>query len=94
MIFGNLGKMGEMLKQAKQIKDELSKARFEAESGGVRAVVNGEMDIVELKITPGMDSFKAESAAKEAVNKALRTAKAEAAKLMSKMTGGLQLPGK
>ena len=89
MIFGNLGKMGEMLKAAKQMKDALSRARFEGEAGGVRAVVNGEMDLLELKIPPGAN----ESLVKDAVNRALKTAKAEAAKMMSKMTGGLNLPG-
>ena len=89
MIFGNLGKMAEMVKQAKALKDEMSRARFEEERGGVKVVVNGEMEVLELKIPPNTS----ESTVKDAVNRAMQKAKAEAAKIMSKLTGGLSLPG-
>lgn len=93
MIFGNIGKMGEMLKQAKQLKEELSKARYEGEAGGVKVVINGEMEIVELKIPPDMSPGKIESSVKEAVNRTLKTAKNDMAQKLGKITGGLQLPG-
>ena len=89
MIFGNLGKMAEMVKQAKALKDEMSRARYEAEGSGVWAVVNGEMEILELKIAPEAK----ENTVKDIVNKAIRSAKAEAAKSLQKMTGGMSLPG-
>ncbi|MDD4178995.1 MAG: YbaB/EbfC family nucleoid-associated protein [Candidatus Margulisbacteria bacterium] len=92
-MFGNMGKMAEMMKQAKRMKDEMSRARFEGEAGGVKVTVNGEMDLLEVKIPPEMTAQKIEGSVKDAANKALRTAKSEAAKLMSKMTGGMQLPG-
>lgn len=93
MIFGNLGKMGEMLKQAKQLKDELAKARYEGEANGVRVVVNGEMEIVELKIPPDMPVSKIETSVKEAINRVMRAAKTDMAQKLGKITGGLQLPG-
>jgi DNA-binding protein YbaB len=89
MIFGNLGKMGEMLKQAQQLKSEIGKARYEAESGGVRVVINGEMEITELTVPPGA----AAGAIREAVNRGLKAANSDMAQKMSKITGGLQLPG-
>jgi len=89
MIFGNLGKMAEMVKQAKALKDEMSRARYEAEGNGVRVVVNGEMEIVELKIEAGAK----ENAVKDIINQAVKKAKAEAAKSLQKMTGGMSLPG-
>lgn len=89
MIFGNLGKMAEMVKQAKALKDEMSRARFEEERGGVKVIVNGEMEIVELKIAPNTS----ESNVKDAINHAIHKAKGEAAKIMSKLTGGMSLPG-
>jgi hypothetical protein len=89
MVFGNLGKMAEMLKQAKMLKDEMSRARFEEERGGVKVIVNGEMEIIELKIMPNTS----ESAVKDTVNRALHKAKAEAAKLMQRLTGGMNIPG-
>lgn len=89
MIFGNIGKMGEMLKQAKQLKDELSRARYEAEAGGVKVVINGEMEITELTVPPNAPA----SSIKEAVNRALKEAKNDMTKKMTKITGGMQLPG-
>lgn len=91
-MFGNLGKMGEMLKQAKAMKDAMSKVKCEAEAGGVKVVVNGEMDILEIKIPPEVSIVRAEGLVKEAANKALRSAKVEAAKMMQGLTGGLSLP--
>jgi len=93
MIFGNIGKMGEMLRQAQKLKEELSKARYEAEAGGVRVVINGEMEIAELIIPPNVGAGKIEPAVKEAVNRALREAKNDMTKKMTKITGGMQLPG-
>lgn len=93
MIFGNLGKMGEMIKQANKIKQAMSRVRCEGEAGGVKAVVNGEMDLIELKIPADMPASKAEGLVKEAVNKAMHSAKMEAAKAMQGLTGGLSLPG-
>jgi len=92
-MFGNMGKMAEMMKQAKQVKDQMSRARFEGESSGVKVLVNGEMEVLEVKIPPELAPAKAEGAVKDATNKALKNAKAEAAKMVSKMTGGLNLPG-
>ena len=93
-MFGNLGKMGEMLKQAKAMKDAMSKIKCEGEAGGVKVTVNGEMDVLEVKIPPEAGS-RAEELVKEAANKALRSAKMEAAKKMQGLTGGLggMIPG-
>lgn len=89
MIFGNIGKMGEMIKQAKQLKDEISRSRYQAEAGGVKVVINGEMEIVELTVPPGANT----NLIKDAVNRGLKTAKADMAQKMQKITGGLSLPG-
>ena len=93
MIFGNIGKMGEMLKQAKQLRDELAKAKYEAEAGGVRVVVNGELEIVELKLSPDIPMGKVESLVKEAVNRVLKNAKSDMSQKLGRITGGLSLPG-
>lgn len=92
-MFGNLGKMAEMVKQAKALSEELKRSRYEGESGGAKAVVNGEMEVLELQLPLNADRQKGSQLAKEAVNRALRLAKSEATKVMSKMTGGLGLPG-
>ena len=93
MDFGKLGQMAEMMKQAKALQEEMKRARYGGEAGGVKVVVNGEMEILELNIQPGLPVNKIEPAVKEAVNKTLRAAKQDMAGKMSKMTGGLKLPG-
>ncbi|MDD5593907.1 MAG: YbaB/EbfC family nucleoid-associated protein [Candidatus Margulisbacteria bacterium] len=95
-MFGNLGKMGEMIKQAKQLKDEMSRARYESEANGVKVVINGEMEIKELTIPEEMtDHRRIESSVKDAVNRGMKTAKEDMARKMSKLTGGMggMLPG-
>lgn len=93
MIFGNLGKMGEMLQQAKKIKDAMAKVKCEGEAGGIKVIVSGEMDLLEISIPPETNPKNIEKLVKDAANKALRGAKVEAAKMMQGMTGGLSLPG-
>src|SRR3989338_7868352 len=91
-IFGNLGKMGEMLKQAKAMKDAMSRVKCEGEAGGVVVTVNGEMDILEIKIPPEVSLARAGQLVKEAANKALHSAKTQAAKMMQGLTGGPSFP--
>ena len=92
-MFGNLGKMGEMMMAAKKIQDEMKRARYETVHDGVRAVINGEMEIIDLFIPPDLKIEKIGPAVRAAVNQGLKTAKEDMAKKMSKLTGGLQLPG-
>jgi len=96
MIFGNLGDMAgmmkkamEMQKQMKKIKDELSKARYEAEVNGNKVIVNGEMEILEMHAGENL-SIKD---VKEATNKALKKAKEDAANKLGDVTGGMNIPG-
>lgn len=84
-MFGNLGKMGEMVQKARQLQAEIKQARYEAEQNGVKVVINGEMEIVDLNFPPDAKP----AAVKEAVNRCLKTAKEDMAKKMSKITGGM-----
>ncbi|OGC06290.1 nucleoid-associated protein, YbaB/EbfC family [candidate division WOR-1 bacterium RIFOXYD2_FULL_36_8] len=100
MVFGNLGNMGNMMKQAmemqknlKRIKDELKHARYDSEEGGVSVVVNGDMEIQEIKIPTGIDERRLEDTVKKAVNKALKKAKDDAAGKLKNITGGMSIPG-
>jgi nucleoid-associated protein EbfC len=88
-MFGNLGKMGEMMKKAKELQDEIKRARYESEEGGIRVVINGEMEITELFIPPGISSDQAASKVRSAVNKGMKAAKDDLGKKMQKITGGL-----
>jgi DNA-binding protein YbaB len=92
MIFGQFG---DMVKQArelqsnlKKVKDELARAKYDGEAGGIKVTVNGEMDILEVKgASANLNSFK------DAANKALKLAKDDAAEKLKKATGGISIPG-
>ncbi|HTY12867.1 MAG TPA: YbaB/EbfC family nucleoid-associated protein [Candidatus Omnitrophota bacterium] len=97
MVFGQFG---DMVKQArdlqnnlKKVKDELSRMRYEAEVNGVFVIVDGEMNIIDVKVNPGVDPKKAVSSFKDAANRALKKSKDDAAERLKAATGGIKLPG-
>ena len=97
MGFGN---MGEMLKMAREMQGklkELSREVFEGSAEGVVARVSGDMELKEIKIDPMIvdpnNVARLEKNVSEAVKRALKTSKDEAAKKMRGLTGGLNIPG-
>ena len=102
MIFGNMGDMGKMMQMAremqsklKQVKNELKNDMFESKAGGVRVVLNGEMELKELNIDQSelANPSKLKKNVKDAVGGALKDAKDGAARKMKGLTGGMNLPG-
>ena len=98
--------MQQMMKQAKmmqkkmlEVQEELKKMEFEASAGGgaVKARVNGEQEILEIKLDTGMidadDLEMVEDMVMVAVNDALKQSKDEAKNRMSGLTGGMSIPG-
>lgn len=105
-MFGGLGNITGMIKQAKEMQsklkgmqEEIAQMRYEADSGAgaVAATVNGRMELVQLKINP--DTVKAgdvellEDLVKSAVCAAQRKATDGAKAKMAELTGGMNLPG-
>ena len=103
-MFGN---MKEMMKQAKnmksemtKIKKELEKVEVEGSSSNGSCVVTMTADMKSTKVTIdetllSSDAYIIENAIKVAVNKALEEAKDTSAKRLKSVTGGLMdnLPG-
>ena len=103
-MFGN---MKEMMKQAKnmksemtKIKKELEKVEVEGSSSNGTCVVTMTADMKATKVTIdetllSSDAYIIENAIKVAVNKALEEAKDTSAKRLKSVTGGLMdnLPG-
>ena len=102
---GGMNQM-QMMKQAQKMQQEMlrmqeeqEKKTFTAKSGGgmVTASVNGKHELVELTIDPEAvdpdDVEMLQDMVIAAVNEAMRTADAEAASNMSRLTGGLNLGG-
>lgn len=98
--------IGDLFKQAQdlqarlqRVQEEAAARTVEASSGGgmVRATVNGRLELVRLQIEPaalaGGDVEMLQDLVIAAVNQALRNAQQQMADEMSKLTGGLKLPG-
>lgn len=99
---------GDIVKQAQQIQEQLQEAQeasgaktVEASAGGgmVTAVVNGRLQLVDLKIEPsvleGGDAEMLRDLVMAAVNEGVRRAQQMMAEEMGKITGGLglKIPG-
>ena len=95
-----------MMKQAQKMQqdmirmqEEMENKTYTATAGGgmVSATVNGKHEVVDLKINPDAvdpdDVEMLQDMVIAAVNEAMRTADAEAAQNMSRLTGGLNLGG-
>ena len=95
-----------MMKQAQKMQQELLRMQEEQENktytakaggGMVSATVNGKHEVVALEINPEAvdpdDVEMLQDMVMAAVNEAMRTADAEAASNMSRLTGGLNLGG-
>ncbi|MDP8256210.1 MAG: YbaB/EbfC family nucleoid-associated protein [Candidatus Alcyoniella australis] len=98
-----LGNIMKMAKQAQakimQVQDEMASRSVEASSGGgmVVATVNGKQELLALKIEPDVlqdgDVEMVQDLVVAAVNEAMRKAQEMVAEEMSKVTGGMNLPG-
>jgi len=97
MILDILGKVKKIQNDMKQVQKELSEATFEEDSGGVKVVVSGDMELRELKLDPKLlgsgDIKRIEWLISDSVDKAYSRAKQEAIGKFKKLTGGFSIPG-
>lgn len=98
--------LGDIMKQAQRLKAEMDRLqaeaatkRVEGSAGGgmVTVVVNGKGDLLAVKIDPevarGEDLEMLQDLVVAAANDALRRARELLAQEVSRLTGGLNLPG-
>ena len=98
--------MADILKQAQALQSKLTELQAEAErktveasSGGgmVTAVVNGRLQVLSIRIEPQVlnaeDREMLQDLVMAAVNEAIRKAQQVMAEAMSRVTGGLKIPG-
>ena len=98
--------MMSMMKQAQKLQAKMMEMQAElgnrtvsAQAGGgmVEAVVNGRQELVSLRIDPEVvspdDVEKLQDLILAAVNEALNRSREMMAQEMSKLTGGMQIPG-
>jgi DNA-binding YbaB/EbfC family protein len=105
MNFGDLGKMQEMLSQAREMQEQMEKKLaetiVEAETGGgmVHVRMNGKKEVLRLKIEPTAlgattgDIELLEDLIAAAVNEAGRRADEAMKSSVAGLMGGLNLPG-
>lgn len=88
-----------MQQEMLRLQEEQENKTFTAKSGGgmVTATVNGKHELVSLEVNPEAvdpeDVEMLQDMVMAAVNEAMRSADAEAASNMSRLTGGLNLGG-
>jgi DNA-binding YbaB/EbfC family protein len=88
-----------MQKKMAEVQEELKNMEFEASAGGgaVKAKVNGDQEILEIKLNNEMinadDLDMVEDMVMVAVNDALKQSKDKAKNKMAGLTGGMDLPG-
>ncbi len=98
--------LGNMMKQAQQmqqkmarIQEEVAKQEIEASAGGgmVTVVVNGKQEILSIKIDPSVvdpqDVDMLQDLILVATNEAVRKSQDLMQQEMSKLTGGMNIPG-
>ncbi|RMF86820.1 MAG: YbaB/EbfC family nucleoid-associated protein [Nitrospinota bacterium] len=98
--FGNLMKQAQkMQEKIVEMQEALATKEVEASVGGgmVRVVANGRQEIISVKIDPAVVSAEEiemlEDLVVAGVNEALRKVQEMVAEEMSKLTGGLKIPG-
>lgn len=103
---GGLGDMGNLLKQAMQIrenidvlKESLAAERVEASAGGgmVTVTMNGKMEVISIKIDPEIinadDPEMLETLVAAAVSETNKKAQSLLKDKMTELTGGINIPG-
>ncbi len=96
---GLLRQAQEMQRKLQDIQRSLGEQRVEGTAGGgaVRVVVNGNQDVLSVKILPAAvdpaDVETLEALVAGAVKQAMQAAKQLRDREMQKVTGGLNLPG-
>lgn len=106
MKMPGMGNMGSMMKQVQKmqrdmekLQGELDKREVEATSGGgaVKVVANGKKEIISIEIDKDVvdpeDVEMLQDLVLAAVNEAVRTADKMVTEEMSKITGGMNIPG-
>ncbi|OGV39356.1 MAG: nucleoid-associated protein, YbaB/EbfC family [Lentisphaerae bacterium GWF2_45_14] len=103
-MFGNLGEIANLMKKAKDIQKNLKEMQGdlasiectgESENGMVEVVVSGDLTVkrIFIKEAAMFDREVLEDTVQAAVNNALAGVKAKSQDKLSKLTGGINIPG-
>ncbi len=91
-LFGQMGDMYKLQREAKKIKKELAQIHVFSEVHGVKVTVSGEQKVIAVEFvdhTVLQDAKKCEKAIVEAANRATEKAQQVAAEKMKSLMGGM-----
>jgi DNA-binding YbaB/EbfC family protein len=100
--FGDLAKMGDMLKKAMELKGRMEEFKktlgnVEVEGtsplGEVKVALNGRMEVLAVKIEPDLQREEIETYVRIATNDAIQRAQEMVKLRMKDVTGDIDLPG-
>jgi DNA-binding protein YbaB len=86
-MFNKLKQLKDLRSTAKTMQDALSTERVEEEKGGVKIVMNGNMEILSVVINDGMTKAAIEISVKNCVNDGIKKAQRIMAKKLQDMGG-------
>ncbi|MFH1284448.1 MAG: YbaB/EbfC family nucleoid-associated protein [Candidatus Peregrinibacteria bacterium] len=94
-MFDKAKDLYKLQKQARQIKKQLKNTHVESESEGVTVILNGEQEIVQIKISDEAmtDKGKLEKNLEKCFNKAVKKSQQIGAELMKDIMGDSGFPG-
>lgn len=86
-MFNKLKQLKDLRSTAKTMQDALSTERVEEEKGGVKIIMNGNMEILSVVINDGMTKEAIEISVKNSVNETIKKAQRLMAKKLQDMGG-------
>ena len=98
-MFDKMKQAGSLMKQMNSLKKKIDKLETLSESkdGNIQVVIQGTSNVKSIKIN---DEFLSETSSKDleknlikALNEAIKEAEKSSKKIMSEVTGGLNIPG-
>ncbi len=81
-----------MQRDAKKVRKQLKKVHVEAESEGVKVVVNGEQEVVSIEIGSNVPKESIPALLVDTLNRALKKAQVISAEQMQEVMGDMGLP--
>jgi len=94
-MFDKAKDLYKLQKQARSIKKDLKNTHIEAENEGVLVTINGEQEVVSVKISDEAleNKKKLEESLEKAFNKAVKKSQQIGAEMMKDVMGDLNIPG-
>lgn len=94
-MFDKAKNLYKLQKQAREIKEKLKNTHIEAENEGVSVIINGEQEVIEVRLTDEtlQDKKKLELNLVNCMNKAVKKSQQIGADLMKDIMGDMNMPG-